>query len=83
MAATLPPAGPGQRRRRTDHARPVQPSEQTGRYHAHKVADRFDQALLIEYVGRYLSLRPFDADFYGPDQRGVIVEAPHPPLGDC
>lgn len=58
---------------------PVQPFEQTERYQARKVTDRFDQELLIEYVAQ-LGLRPFDADFYAPDRHGVIVEATHPPL---
>jgi hypothetical protein len=63
---------------------PVQPFEKVERYSARKIRDRFDRALLIEYLGA-LGIRADDPDFFtsgtllddGPSQRwsATIEEA--------
>ena len=61
---------------------PVQPFEDTGRYIARKVTDRFTQEMLIAYAAA-VGLRPFEEAFYAPDERGVIVEHTEPPLPEA
>jgi hypothetical protein len=51
------------------------PFEDTTRYTARKVRDRFTYEMLVEYAAA-LGLRPFDEDFYLPPERptAVLVE---------
>jgi hypothetical protein len=57
----------------------VQDFEDTERYTARRIRDRFTSEQLVRYCAA-LDLRPFDEDFYRPD--GVLVESPvTPPPG--
>jgi hypothetical protein len=49
----------------------VQAFEQTDRYLARKIRDRFTSETLAAYAAE-LGLRPFDEDFYS--DRGVLIE---------
>lgn len=49
------------------------PFERIERYDAHRAADRFDFALMAEYL-LALGLRPFDEAFYMPDGIAQLVE---------
>lgn len=44
---------------------------------AKRIPDRFTHEHLAEMTGLF-GLRPFDADFYAPDGRGLIVERTDP-----
>lgn len=57
------------------------PFEDTSRYSARRVRDKFTQELLIQYAAA-VGLRPFDEDFFTPDRTGVIVEHTDPPTAD-
>ncbi len=60
-----------------DEGKPL-PFEDTDRYGARRVRDRFNQETLIEYAAA-LGIRPFDPNFYAPDRSAVLIENTDPP----
>jgi hypothetical protein len=51
------------------------PFEETERYRARRIRDRFTFAMLRRYLGS-LGLRAFDRDFYMPEGEATLVERP-------
>ena len=54
------------------------PFEDTSRYTARRVRDRFTQQILIDYTAE-LGLRPLEPGLYAPDRTAVMVEHTDPP----
>jgi len=49
------------------------PFEQTERYRARRIRDRFTITMLRDYL-LALGIRAFDADFYAPARRGILIK---------
>ncbi len=58
-----------------DEAGDIQPFERPELYEARRKKDRLTIEIVTEYAAA-LGLRPFDAEFYAPEEFGAIVEIP-------